>query len=52
MFQLLGYVSDVTPIKTLKHLKRKYFNFVITDNGISNLGVCFSPEKHNGFPSI
>lgn len=46
-----GYVSDLAPVKILKHLKRKHFNFIITDNEISHWGVQFSLEKHKLFTS-
>ena len=50
-----GYTSDVSPVKVSKDRKRKYFNFIITDDatcGVCHRGVCFSPEKHQLFSSV
>ena len=47
-----GYLSNVSPVKTSKNLKQKYFNFTLTDNTNIHCGVCFSPEKHKLFSSI
>ena len=47
-----GYISDVSPIKTSKDQKRKFFNFTMTDDVTSHRGVCFSPEKHKLFSNI
>ena len=47
-----GYISDVSPIKTSKDQKRKFFNFTMTDAVTSHRDVCFSPEKHKLFSNI
>ena len=47
-----GYLSNVSPVKTSKNLKRKYFNFTLTDDTNIHRGVFFSPEKHKLFSSI
>ena len=47
-----GYISDVSPIKTSKDQKRKFFNFTMTDDVTSHRGVCSSPEKHKLFSNI
>ena len=47
-----GYFSNVSPGKTSKGLKQKYFNFTLTDDANMHCSVCFSPKKHKLLSSI
>ena len=49
---LLGYRSEVSPIKLSKDKKRNYFNFAIQNDNSMHRGVCISPEKHVLFNDI
>ena len=50
--RLPSYLSNVSPVKTSNYLKRKYFNFTLTDDADIRCGVCFSLEKHKLFSRI
>lgn len=43
---IVGYISDVSPIKQARESKRKYFDFTLNTENSEERSVCFSPEKH------
>ena len=58
---LSGYISNVSPVQTSKaKIKRKYFNFVLTDDATVHHGIffhrknteCSSASKMNIYPTV